>query len=228
MDRTRILIVANSEQYRAKLSRALDRSLNHVESSDQAATPEEALALVAGAAPDIVVLEVGSPGLDGLQLTRLVKQQHPTTSVILMTWNYDEEELFHAMRNGAAAYLPRSATGKELAATVARVREGSYVIDDDVLASPALASRVLTAFRELAGLDQRVKPLFAPLSPREIEVLEQAARGSSNKQIGRTMGISEQTVKNHLTSIMRKLAVNDRTHAVVFALQHGWISVPDA
>ena len=76
-------------------------------------------------------------------------------------------------------------------------------------------------------MDQRVKPLFVPLSPRELEVLEHAARGATNRNIAREMSISEQTVKNHLGSIMRKLAVNDRTHAVVYALQQGWINVPD-
>ena len=84
--------------------------------------------------------------------------------------------------------------------------------------------RQLKSFRDLADeVDQEVEPLFIPLSVREVEVLDYIAKGNSNKEIARAMGISDQTVKNHITSIMRKLAVNDRTQAVVYALRHGWI-----
>jgi DNA-binding NarL/FixJ family response regulator len=93
-----------------------------------------------------------------------------------------------------------------------------------VLSKPVVASRVLKSFRDLADeVDQEVEPLFIPLSVREVEVLDYIAKGNSNKEIARAMGISDQTVKNHITSIMRKLAVNDRTQAVVYALRHGWI-----
>src|SRR5579884_3230656 len=108
---------------------------------------------------------------------------------------------------------------------IRRASSGTYLINDSVLAKPVLASRVLSSFRELATEDQHVKPLFVPLSAREVEVLEYAAKGNSNKEIARALSISDQTVKNHLTSIMRKLAVNDRTQAVVYALQQGWIKM---
>ena len=86
---------------------------------------------------------------------------------------------------------------------------------------------MLKQFRELSNADREVEPLFAPLSAREIEVLEYIARGNSNKEIARALKISDQTVKNHITSILRKLAVNDRTQAVVYALRHGWIKMQE-
>lgn len=185
-----------------------------------------AMALVSAVCPDVVLADVNLPGGGGLELTRWVRQQQPTTPVILLSTEQRAEELFDAMRYGAAAYLGLDVSGADLAQVIWSVVQGHYVIDDHVLANPAVASRVLNAFRELAAVeDQQIVPLFAPLSPREIEVLENAARGNSNKQIARLMRISEQTVKNHLTSIMRKLAVNDRTQAVVYALRHGWIRV---
>jgi DNA-binding NarL/FixJ family response regulator len=87
-----------------------------------------------------------------------------------------------------------------------------------------LASKVLKSFRDLAEeIDQSAEPLYIPLSGREVQVLDFIAKGNSNKEIARAMSISDQTVKNHITSIMRKLAVNDRTQAVVYAIRQGWI-----
>jgi DNA-binding NarL/FixJ family response regulator len=224
LDRIRILIADEQPGYRSRLRSALQRS-NRIELVAEAGSAQEALSVVGSLGPDVVLLDTHLPGANGLSLTRAIKQSHPTASVLSLTAAPDEEELFDAIRYGAAAYVPKSISDVELVDIIVRVRNGRYVIDDHVLANPALASRVLHAFRDLAAMDQQVKPLFAPLSAREIEVLEHAARGSSNKIIARAMGISDQTVKNHLTSIMRKLAVNDRTHAVVYALQQGWIKM---
>src|SRR5581483_3652909 len=102
----------------------------------------------------------------------------------------------------------------ELVRTIRRVASGEYLINDSVLSKPVLASRVLKSFRDLSEVDQEVETLFIPLSAREVEVLDYIAKGNSNKEIARALSISDQTVKNHLTSIMRKLAVNDRTQAV--------------
>jgi RNA polymerase sigma factor (sigma-70 family) len=94
-----------------------------------------------------------------------------------------------------------------------------------VLSHPFVASRVLDQFRELARIDQNADSVFSPLTPREVEILDCVARGNSNKEIASILGISDQTVKNHITSILRKLQVNDRTQAVIYALRHGWIKL---
>lgn len=227
MERTRVLIALSDAQLRSRLRSMLLPHVNRIEVVGDAASAEDALSIVGSLAPDLVLLDVRFSDVDGHSPARAVKQQHPLTSIVLMTPNQEEEELFGAIRYGAAAYITYDIGGDELADVVERVKGGSYVIDDNVLANPAMASRVLNSFRELTAVNQKVKPLFAPLSPREKEVLEHAAKGRSNREIARAMTISEQTVKNHLTSVMRKLAVNDRTHAVVYALQQGWINVPD-
>ena len=93
--------------------------------------------------------------------------------------------------------------------------------------SPAVASRVLKEFRELAVYGNDAQPIFAPLSPREVEILDNIAQGMTNKEVAYTLAISEQTVKNHMSSILRKLSVNDRTQAVVYAMRQGWIKGPE-
>ena len=110
---------------------------------------------------------------------------------------------------------------------IRRAASGEYLINESVLTRPLVASRVLKQFRDLSMVGQEMEPLFVPLSAREIEVLDYIARGNSNKEIARALKISDQTVKNHITSILRKLAVNDRTQAVVYALRRGWIKMQE-
>ncbi|HEU5425101.1 MAG TPA: response regulator transcription factor, partial [Nitrolancea sp.] len=108
---------------------------------------------------------------------------------------------------------------------VRRVGRGEYLINENVLQRPFVASRVLDQFRELSQVDEVPGAVFSPLTPREVEILDCVAHGNSNKEIARLLNISDQTVKNHITSILRKLAVNDRTQAVIYALRHGWIKL---
>ncbi len=154
----------------------------------------------------------------------------PRMAVVILTPTEDEERLFQSIKAGAAAYYNRNITPDELADAVRRVSQGEYLINDDVLLSkPQLASRVLKSFRELTieEEDPQTKDLYSPLSGREVEILDYIARGNSNKEIAKSLKISDQTVKNHITSILKKLSVNDRTAAVVHALRHGWIKMQD-
>ncbi|HET7640348.1 MAG TPA: response regulator transcription factor, partial [Ktedonobacteraceae bacterium] len=142
----------------------------------------------------------------------------------------DEERLFQAIKVGASAYYTRNITPEELKEAVRRVSHGEYLINDDVLSKPQLASRVLKSFRELSVEEEEPpgKDTYSPLSSREVEILDYIARGNSNKEIAKSLKISDQTVKNHITSILKKLSVNDRTAAVVHALRHGWIKMHDS
>ena len=120
----------------------------------------------------------------------------------------------------------------ELVRTIRAAADGEYLIDDAVAARPAVARRVLEAFRDASLLGEvatgdLAATAFAPLSAREAEILEAIAQGLTNKSVGETLSISEQTVKNHVTSILRKLAVNGRTQAVLYALKKSWISISD-
>ena len=121
----------------------------------------------------------------------------------------------------------RTSAPDDLVTIIRRVVAGEYLINDKVFSKPAVASRVLKEFRELAVYGQEAAPIFAPLSPREVEILDNIAQGMTNKQVAYALSISEQTVKNHMSSILRKLSVNDRTQAVVYAMRQGWIRMPE-
>ena len=153
-------------------------------------------------------------------------------AIIILTPSKDEERLFQAIKVGAAAYFTRNITPDELIDAIRKVSHGEYLIDEDVLAKPELATRVLDTFRKMGSTveeeeeeEDETKNIYSPLSSREVEILDYIARGNSNKEIAKSLKISDQTVKNHITSILKKLSVNDRTAAVVHALRHGWIKM---
>lgn len=160
-----------------------------------------------------------------LEMARLMRATSPTTAVILLAEHHDEEWLFQAIKAGVAATVTRSLTAEELMEAIRKVSQGDYLINDDVLSQPALTSRALQSFREGGSStvqDERPQEP-CPLSMRETEVVKHIARGKSNKEIARLLAISDQTVKNHITSILRKLDVADRTAAVVSAIRQRWI-----
>jgi DNA-binding NarL/FixJ family response regulator len=136
----------------------------------------------------------------------------------------DGMQVVKAIRAGVAAYLPRNITWPDLLEVLYQVRRGEYPINDLVLSLPDVAAQVLQAFRAMV-VDEDTQSIYSPLSPRELEVLELVAAGRTNKEIAVRLDISNQTVKNHVSSILRKLAVNDRTQAVVYAMRRGWIKV---
>ncbi len=224
MDMTTVLVVDDQPLFRQGVRHALEQYPNEFEMVGEAVDGEEGLQIAGAREPSVVLLNAEVGGLNGLELIRTLKHQVPGTAVIVVTSHEDEEKLFYAIKYGAAAYLSKSVEPETLTDVVRQVAQGHYLINDSVLSKPVVASRVLKSFRDLADeVDQEVEPLFIPLSVREVEVLDYIAKGNSNKEIARCMSISDQTVKNHITSIMRKLAVNDRTQAVVYALRHGWI-----
>jgi DNA-binding NarL/FixJ family response regulator len=188
---------------------------------------------------DVLVVESSLPEPGAVELARFFRVRSPKTAVVFVTRAFSQSELFEAARVGAAAYLRASTDVDLFVATLRRAAAGQFPIDEDVVRFPAVAARILAQFREDSGggggSNERVLassplaepeglgPLFVKLSPREIEILDLVARGNSNKLIGRKLSISDQTVKNHVSAILRKLEVNDRTEAVVYALRNGWI-----
>ena len=191
---------------------------------------EEIFELSRTANPDVVLIDAGLTTADPLEIARQMRHLAPHLAIMILTPSEDEERLFQSIKVGAAAYYTRNITPEELVDAVRRVSRGEYLINDDVLSKPQLASRVLKSFRELAveEEDAVTKDLYSPLSSREVEILDYIARGNSNKEIAKSLKISDQTVKNHITSILKKLSVNDRTAAVVHALRHGWIKMHDS
>ncbi len=227
MERIRTVIADDVALLRLGIRTALEADGSGIDVVGEAATGQQALEVMRSASPDVVVVDVDLTGVNGLEVTRLVKQHAPGTAVVIITASEDEEELFNAIKVGAAAYLTLQVAPDELRHTVQRVYAGDYLINDSVLSGSLAPARYLRPFRKLEAVGADNEPLFIPLSAREVEVLDHIARGNSNKEIARSLGISDQTVKNHITSILRKLAVNDRTEAVVYALRHGWIKMDD-
>ncbi|RRR71492.1 MAG: DNA-binding response regulator [Candidatus Viridilinea halotolerans] len=180
--------------------------------------------------PNVMLVDLNLPGMNGLELTRQVRRQYPSLGVVMLSMHESDEQAFNALRAGAAAYRSKDVKPQALMEILWRVARGEYVINDVVLEEPRVASRVLSQFRTLpettTSPDVVDFPIFTPLSDREIEVLERIASGGSNKEIADSLKISTQTVKNHISSILRKLSLNDRTQAVLFALRRGWIETP--
>ncbi len=222
MNRIQILVVDDHPLFRRGIRGSLENETDLVVVGE-ATDGITAVQLVDQLVPDIVLLDINMPQMSGLEVTRVIKRRHPQTGVIILTIREDDEQLFHAIRVGAAAYATKDVEVDELMRLIRRVARGEYLINENVLSRPFVASRVLDQFRELSSIDMVAENVFSPLTPREIEILDSVAQGNSNKEIARILSISDQTVKNHITSILRKLAVNDRTQAVIYALKHGWI-----
>ncbi len=191
------------------------------------ASAGEALEMARAREPEVALLDTFFDTIDILEIARQMRTFSPKTAVIILSELEGEEWLFQAVKVGAAAYYTRNIMADELIDAIRKVSRGEYLINDDVLSQPNLASRVLQSFREMAtGSEEDLRPLEpCPLSAREVEILEHIARGNSNKEIAKLLDISDQTVKNHITSILRKLEVNDRTAAVVYAIKQRWIKM---
>ena len=225
-DRIRILIVDDHALFRVGIANILGREkdfdvVGEADSSRSAIDAAETLT------PDVILMDASLPSPGGIETTQRIRRELAATAVIVMAAEEDEEALFASIKAGAAAFLVKDITPDDLVMVVRRVSAGEFLINDKVFSKPAVASRVLKEFRELAVYGQEAQPIFAPLSPREVEILDNIAQGMTNKQVAYALSISEQTVKNHMSSILRKLSVNDRTQAVVYAMRQGWIRMPE-
>ena len=225
-ERVRILIVDDHALYRVGIRNILEREpdLEIVAEADDART---ALDASFATNPDVILMDLSLPSPGGIETTQRVKRELPAVAIIVLSTEEDEDALFEAIKAGAAAFILKDIAPEDLVMVIRRVVAGEYLINDKVFSKPAVASRVLKEFRELAVYGQEAAPIFAPLSPREVEILDNIAQGMTNKQVAYALSISEQTVKNHMSSILRKLSVNDRTQAVVYAMRQGWIRMPE-
>jgi len=188
----------------------------------------EALRLATQMVPDVILLDINLPGMNGLQIARSLKDELMDINIIMLTAYHDDQQVFHAIRAGASAYFPKDVSPRRLIEAIRLVHQGSYVIEDRILEKPQVGEWLLAQFEQAEGADaEGLGAILVPLSPREMEILQHIAQGRSNKEIAYELGISRQTVKNHMTSILRKLAVNDRTQAAIYALRRGWIRLQD-
>ena len=193
----------------------------------QAADGKHALELIRDLEPDIAVLDVNLPEMNGQQITHLVNQEKLPTRILLLTGYDDLEQAIHAAHAGAAAYCAKDIQPQGLVSVIREVANGKYVIDGNVFNRRELDEWLEGQLEGARRSYSEPGSPFHPLSDREMEVLSCVVRGMSNKEIAGLLGISHQTVKNHVTSILRKFGVEDRTQAVVYALKRGWVKLQD-
>ncbi|MDD4876707.1 MAG: response regulator transcription factor [Dehalococcoidales bacterium] len=174
--------------------------------------------------PDVLLIDIDYPSLNGFNLARNITLRYPAIKIIMLTSNPHDEELLEVIKVGAMDYLDKNITAENLATSIRRVSNGEYPINDSILAKPNVAKYVLKQFQGIYN-GQTIQNTDTPLTSRESQILNYVANGNSNKQIAQILEISEQTIKNHISNILRKLNANDRAHAVVLAIRYGWISI---
>jgi len=185
---------------------------------------DQVLSAIDSMPPDVAIVDIDGVAEAGLELTRKIKRHSPSIGVIIVTSTPDDNQLFQALKAQAVAYLSKEITTDQLVAVVRRVARGEHPINESLTSRPKVAEHVLQQFQELSWRSE-AEALISPLTARETEILQYIAQGFLNKQIAAELGISEQTIKNHVTSILRKLNANARTEAVVVAIKQGLIKL---
>jgi len=193
--------------------RAYLQTLSDIEVVAEADSGASAVALMEKLLPDVVLMDLEMPGeLDGIAATRQIRKLRPETQVIVVTSHHQDEYIFPAVRAGAISYLLKDVEPEELAAAVRKAAQGEAMLDSRV------ASRII---QELQGIRKDEINPFTELSEREFEVLRLIAAGKSNNEIAKALVIGESTVKTHIGNILKKLHLDDRTQAAVYAWQKG-------
>jgi DNA-binding NarL/FixJ family response regulator len=195
-----------------------------VEVAGEARTTDKLSKTIEVMPPDVAIVDIDDANDSGFTIAARIKQVTPCTSVVILSSSVNDDDLFKAIKAQAAAYLDKSIGGNELCAVIKQVAKGEQPIKESVNNRPRLAAQILSQFNELSK-EQEVKELISPLTTREIEIVNYMAQGYANKQIAAELNISEQTIKNHVTSILGKLDANARTEAVVKAIKKGWITI---
>ena len=186
----------------------------------EAGDGEEAVRLAGNFKPDVAIIDVAMPKVDGIEATKQIKALYPTVAVLILTAYDDDQFVFSLLEAGSAGYLLKSVRGRELIDAVRAVYAGESVLH------PSIARKVLNRFVPVSGEPREQKPPEV-LSERETEVLRLASRGLSNQDIANELCLSLRTVQAHLGHIFNKLKVSSRTEAVVHALKEGWVTLDD-
>ncbi|HUT17611.1 MAG TPA: response regulator transcription factor [Anaerolineae bacterium] len=234
----RVIVVDDQELVREGLAIILDAQPD-IEVVGQAADGQEAVALASRLHPDVVLMDIKMPRLDGIAATREIKRRQLAVQILILTTYSEDELVFEGIRAGASGYLLKDITRAELAEAVRGAAQGEAQID------PAVASQVLAEFQRMAGVLARrgappstgrqtaaeragaldELPPVEKLTPREESILELLTEGLTNAGIAARLHLSEGTVKNYVSEILAKLQANDRTHAVVLAIRRGLLEL---
>jgi DNA-binding NarL/FixJ family response regulator len=214
----RVAVVDDQRLFARGLS-GLVELLPGVEVVGVAYNGEEAIALCRKEEPDVILMDISMPKMDGISATREIKALLPRAAVIILTGHEEDEHVFEGIKAGAQGYLLKDSEPEDLSRAIHTVYAGDTII------APDLAQKMLTTFE--GGRPGGSAHLAPPLTERELEVIKALAQGMSDRQIARSLGISEKTVRNHTSSIYRKLHIFDRTQAVIYAVREGVIDVEE-
>lgn len=224
MDKITVVVVDDHPLFRQGVIDALSLE-PEIRVLGDAANGDDALRIIRELKPMVAIMDVNLPGMNGQQVTHQVNHEKLPTRIILVTGYDDDEQVTHSMLAGAAAYCAKDVRPDDLLNVIRIVVGGQYVIHTNVYTQTELEKwlekRRPADWRPYSDLEESKHPL----SGREMEVLILLTKGMSNKEIAITLGISHQTIKNHVTAILHKLGVEDRTQAAVYALRRGWVRI---
>ncbi len=219
MKKIKILIADDHAFVREGTRRILEQEPD-LEVVAEAGDGEEAVRLASDLKPDVAIIDVAMPKLDGIEATRQIKALCPAVAVLVLSAYDDDQFVFGLLEAGAAGYLLKSVRGREIVDAIRAVDAGESVLH------PSVARKVLNRFASVSSRAQRKKPLEL-LTDREMEVMRLVTKGLSNKDIADGLCLSVRTVQGHLANIFNKLRVSSRTEAVVHALKAGWVTLDD-
>jgi DNA-binding NarL/FixJ family response regulator len=208
---TRVIVVDDQALVREGLVTMLEL-MPGIEVVGTAADGEEALALVASASPDVALMDLRMPNVDGVEATRRIRARHPATRVIVLTTHADDRSILGAIEAGARGYLTKHSGGKAIREAIQTVMDGNALLE------PAVQARLLDAVAGRAGAQPALPD---DLTPREAEVLTLIAKGLSNAEIAGRLFVSEGTVKTHINNLFSKIGARDRAQAVAYAFRNG-------
>lgn len=220
VERTTVLLVDDHTLFRQGLAGLLS-SQDDIEVIGEASTGEEAVEKARELVPDLILMDINMPGTNGLEATRLIKDELPHTRIVMLTVSEDDRDLFEAVKNGAEGYLLKTLKAEQLFELLKGVFKGEAPI------SPSMAKKLLAEFAQMARRDddkeQQLPSNRQELTRREREVLQLLSDGSTDKEIAATLCISRRTVKNHVHNILEKLQLQNRVQATAYALREGLV-----
>lgn len=219
MDKIRILIAEDHAVVREGTRELLDRE-EDLEVVAEAGDGEEAVRLATSQRPDVVLMDIAMPKLDGIEATRRIKAIHPAIAVLVLTAYDDDQYVFALLEAGAAGYLLKDVHTDELIKAIRAVYAGESVLH------PAIARKVINRFAQPTD-KRKMESAVEQLTERELEVLKLAAKGMTNRQIANALALSIHTVQTHLSNTFGKLGVGSRTEAVLYGLRKGWLTLED-
>jgi two-component system, NarL family, response regulator DegU len=223
VEQTQVLVISQQSLFRQGIQHSLS-NLPDIVVSGTSDINDDVLTNIDNMPPDVALMDIDGSPETGLSLARKIKQHSPSIAIVVLASNPSDEQLFEVLKGQAASYLSKETTADKLLETIRRVAHGEHPINESLTTRPKVAEQVLLQFQELSRRSE-AESFMSPLTPREMEILKYIGQGYLNKQIAAELGISEQTIKNHVTSILRKLNANARTEAVVLALRQGLITI---